>query len=836
MSSTAKPQALRAMRGSAALAATALAVGTAFAGVAVPASAATDTAFYVAPNGDDSNAGTLNAPFKTLERARDAVRDVNSDMADDIHVFLRGGSYPVDSTVEFGPEDSGTNDHRVIYSAYQNETPVLEAGTAVPGWTQHDGDIWSAPLDRAEKLRSLYVNDNRAVMAYEDIATQGCYGEYSITAGQAPWAWESGSQCDGVKYALSAVPEIENNAEDIEIQSSTTWTTALVGVRDVTTTPDGASRLLLLQQPGAAIAAGAYNGNFVTRGTHRLMNAYAFLNKPGEFFYDRTAKTVYYFKAPSEDMATASVFAPDCVETVLRIAGTSKTDRVHNLAFEGITVQHSDWNLAQIEGSTFKQAQQGNLINTAYAHGNFHDYHYRNVDLQPAAVEVTSAANISFTRNRIQHTGADGISLINDVIDSQLTGNTTKDVGGTAINVGHPQHVYIGDATATNKEKFSADVEGAPTNIQIKNNYVYDSATLFLGSAAVAAYFVDTMTFEHNVVEKTSWTGISMGWGWWNFNGAPGSIEPGNPTTVAKNNSIQYNEFIDTVNDRNDTGAVYTLGAQPDTVISNNYVDGIRAGHTYGLHADEASAYITFDRNVLDISDGVTYTINSEDWNFKHDLTITNTWATVWKKYKNDPPASRIDPIMVYADGVWPLEAYAVTTEAGLEPEYRDLLGEDVTLSPDQVLHTSVGVDLATPSIPIRSTGDKTATVWLAPEGTTYFTAGYSMTSAKGDATSISLPLKPGTYRLFVATKSGEISASSELVRRTCDAADPRATVVIGGVESGIANANIGGGCTINDLIGESRDWANHGAFVQHVTKVADGLVGDGVIAKPTAG
>lgn len=818
------------------MAVTAFTVGAALVGVAAPASAAAEAAFYVAPSGDDANAGTLKAPFQTIERARDAVRAVNSDMSSDIHVYLRGGSYPIDTTVEFGPEDSGANGHRVVYSAYENEKPVLEAGTEIAGWTQHDGDIWSAPLDRSDKLRSLYVNGNRAVMAYKDVSTQGCYGQYAIAAGQAPWAWESGTQCDGVKYALSNVPAIEDNAEDIEIQSSTTWTTAIVGVRDVTTTPDGASRLLLLQQPGAAIAAGAYNGNFVTRGTHRIMNAYAFLDKPGEFFYDRSANTVYYYKAPSDDMTTASVFAPNGVETVLSVAGTSKGDRVHDLAFEGITVQHSDWNLAQVDGSSFKQAQQGNLINTAYVHGNFHDYHYRNVDLQPAAVEVTSAANISFTRNRIQHTGADGISLINDVVDSQLTGNTTKDVGGTAINVGHPQHVYIGDATTTNKEKFSADVEGAPTNIQIKNNYVYDSATLFLGSAAVAAYFVDTMAFEHNVVEKTSWTGISMGWGWWNFNGSPGAIEPGNPTTVAKNNSIRYNEFIDTVNDRNDTGAVYTLGAQPGTVISNNYVDGIRAGHTYGLHADEASAYITFDRNVLDISDGVTYTINSEDWNFKHDLTITNTWATVWKKYRNDPPASHIEPIMVYSDGVWPLEAYTVTVDAGLEPAYRDLLGADATLSPDQVLHTSVGVDLATTSIPIRSAGDRSATIWLAPEGTTDFTAGYSMTSARGDASSIALPLKPGTYRLFVATESGDVAASSELVRRSCAAPDARATVVIGGVDSTLANAEIGGGCTINDLIGEGRDWANHGEFVQHVAEVAAGLVGDGVIADKDRG
>lgn len=767
MSRTAPARLRRRLGACAALVATALAAATALVGGPAPTSAAAENAFYVAPDGDDSNAGTLEAPFRTLERARDAVREVNSDMSGDIHVYLRGGSYPIDSTVEFGPEDSGTNGHQVIYSAFENESPVLEAGTEITGWTQHDGNIWAAPLDRAEKLRALYVNDQRAEMASQNVQSQGCYGEYTVTAGQAPWAWESGTECDGARYALADVPEIDDNAEDMEIQTATTWTTAIVGVRDVITSDDGENRVLLLQQPGAAIAAGAFNGNFQIRGNHKLMNAYEFLDEPGEFYYDRSAKTVYYFAAESEDMAAASVFAPSNTQTVLRIAGTSRADRAHDLSFEGITVRHTDWNLAEVDGASFKQAQQANIINSAYVHGNFHEYHYRNVDLQPAAIEVTSAANISLERNRVEHTGADGISLINDVVDSQITGNRTRDVGGTAINIGHPQHVYIGDATADNKEKFPADVEGAPTNIQITNNYVYDSAKLFLGSAAVAAYFVDTMSFDHNVIEKTSWAGISMGWGWWNFNGSPGSIEPGNPTEVARNNSIRHNVFIDTVNDRNDTGPVYTLGAQPDTVISHNYIDGVRGGHTYGLHADEASAYMTFDRNVLDISEDVTYTINSEDWGSKHHLTITNTWATVWNKYQTDPPDSHIEPIMVFSDAVWPLEAYDVTVNAGLEPAYRDLLGVEATLSPDHVLPSSVDVDASVTSIPIRSTGDESATIWLAPEGTTDFAAGATMTTADGDATSIAVPKKPGEYRLFVVTAGGDVASSTDVVRRS---------------------------------------------------------------------
>ena len=172
-----------------------------FAGNA-PASAATQATYYVAPDGNDANPGTIASPFKTLQGARDVVRTVNANMTGDIYVYLRGGNYSVSSTIDFTPADSGTNGYRVIYAAYQNETPILSGGVQVTGWTQHSGNIWKAPLNRGNKLRALYVNDKRAYMASKTISSAGCYGTYNITAGQASWAWESGSQCAGAKYSL----------------------------------------------------------------------------------------------------------------------------------------------------------------------------------------------------------------------------------------------------------------------------------------------------------------------------------------------------------------------------------------------------------------------------------------------------------------------------------------------------------------------------------------------------------------------------------------------------------------------------------------------------------
>ncbi|PIM69378.1 carbohydrate-binding protein [Streptomyces sp. JV178] len=748
--------------------------------LAAPASAAVQATYYVAPDGSDTNAGTISAPFKTLRHARDVVRTVNDDMTGDINVYLRGGNYPVSSTVDFTSADSGTNGHRVVYAAYQDEKPVLNGGVPVTGWTQHSGNIWKATLDRDDKLRALYVDGKRAQMASKTISSAGCYGTYTITAGQAPWAWESGSQCDGAKYSLADLPAVAANQDDVEIRTQTTWTSAIVGVRQITTSADGANRVALFQQPGAAIAQGPPNGRFdAGGGTHTFMNAYEFLDQPGEFYFDKTQHTVYYYKSGSEDMTSAKVFAPNNVSTLLKIAGTSRTDHARNITFSGLTVEHSDWGLTKVGDSVFRQGQQGNSGSTVYARKNFHAYTYRNVDLPPGIIQIENADGITLRRNTVQHTGADGINMVNDVTDSQLTGNVTNDIAGSAITVGHPQHVYIGDYTSTNKEKYPVNVEGLCKNISITNNYLYDSAVLFQGSSPVSAYFVDSLAVEHNRIEKSPWAGVTLGWGWWNFDGSTNSINPGNPTTTAKNNTVRYNQIVNTMQTLGDSGPIYTLGAQPGTEISDNYIQGVPAGHKYGLHPDEGSAFINFHDNVLDVDKDLTSVIHSGTWGRQHDLKITNTYGTVNKIWDKGVPNSTIQDVRAYVDNVWPSPAYAIAVNAGLEDAYKDIVPQSNLGPQDYALPASTFTGKGVMTIPVRSPGDSAKTLWLAPAGTTTFAAGPTKTSASGTATSIRVPQTAGDYRLYVVDAQGNASpASKALVRQRWSHVDDKAAGV----------------------------------------------------------
>ena len=135
----------------------------------VQAALATD--FHVAPNGNDANPGTQAKPFATLERARDAIRELKQagPLKEPVTVRLGGGTYPLAQEVRFGPEDSGTAACPITYTAAGPEPVVLDGGRRITGWKKHDDKLWVADVpdvaSGAWRFRQLYVNGQQRVRA-----------------------------------------------------------------------------------------------------------------------------------------------------------------------------------------------------------------------------------------------------------------------------------------------------------------------------------------------------------------------------------------------------------------------------------------------------------------------------------------------------------------------------------------------------------------------------------------------------------------------------------------------------------------------------------------------
>ncbi|MBT3380562.1 MAG: hypothetical protein HN742_10450 [Lentisphaerae bacterium] len=126
--------------------------------------------FFVAPDGNDANQGTLTRPFASLPRARDAVRERRAAQPNHpITVLFRGGVYPITETVVFTPADSGTATAPIRYAAYPGEEPVLWGGRRIQGWRKEGNGIYSVELPEVRAgtwdFRQLFADNQRLTRA-----------------------------------------------------------------------------------------------------------------------------------------------------------------------------------------------------------------------------------------------------------------------------------------------------------------------------------------------------------------------------------------------------------------------------------------------------------------------------------------------------------------------------------------------------------------------------------------------------------------------------------------------------------------------------------------------
>src|SRR4051794_31775330 len=84
----------------------------------VPSSAdAATTTLYVAPPGSDSNAGTVSAPLKTIQKAVDLAAAGST-------IAVRGGTYPLTTNITIAK--SGPSSAPITLTAYNGERAIID--------------------------------------------------------------------------------------------------------------------------------------------------------------------------------------------------------------------------------------------------------------------------------------------------------------------------------------------------------------------------------------------------------------------------------------------------------------------------------------------------------------------------------------------------------------------------------------------------------------------------------------------------------------------------------------------------------------------------------------
>ncbi len=563
--------------------------------------AETKADFFVATNGNDAWSGRLSAPnpartdgpFATVDRARLAVR--NARRADrPISVSILGGTYYLTRTLTFEPEDSGTKDAPVVYSAYPGERPIISGGKRLTGWKVDSRGWWHLTIPEVKSgewnFISLYVNGERRYRPR--LPESGSYTvANSVSLGP-------NGKPNGFEFATDEIKGGWANLNDVEALTIHLWNMSRMRVQTV----DAQSHQVRFT---GETSQNADFAQFNPGQPFMVENVKESLGKPGEWYLDRPTGELIYVPKKGETPEKCEVIAPR-VDQLVRLNGDWRTGRfVSDITFKGLTFAHSQW-CTPPEGHQFPQSDA----------------------VVASAIIANGSRNCRFDACTITHTGAYGIQLddackFNTIENCELT-----DLGAGGIKVG-----------------FWAPTDGdgqTGYNI-IRGNLIAHGGRIFAAGTGILVASSDHNRIEKNDIYDLYYTGISLGYTWAD-------------SVSAHDNLVQDNHIHDIGQGTlSDMGGIYTLGRSPGTVIRHNLIHDIRSQlyGGWGIYLDALSSEITVQDNLVYRTDeGALHHNRGQDNVVTNNIFALGSETQVCRSgYENGPSFDFQRNIVYWKDG-----------------------------------------------------------------------------------------------------------------------------------------------------------------------------------------
>ncbi|MCR8666773.1 L-rhamnose mutarotase [Aestuariibaculum sp. M13] len=552
------------------------------------------TELWVSNMGKDSNPGTKEQPLATLNMALRKVRDLrrlnNPEVKEGARIILMDGVFSLEEPVFIRPEDAGTDESPTIIEAAKNAIPVLSGGIQILNWKKAEainglsaGTVWvaDAPKKAGSVLnyRQLWVNGNKATRAK---STKGDKMDRILS-------WDKTSETCWIPYNDKSVV-FEPGMEMFIMQW---WAIATLRIKDMEVKGDSAK--LYFEQPESRIQSehpwpAPWISEKTGNSAYFLNNALCLLDEPGEWYLDRLNGKIYYYPKPGENMNSAKVTAP-ILESLVEVKGTVDTP-VQYVYFKNIAFEYSNWLRPSEQGHVPLQA--GMYMLDAYKLKEPGTPDKAGLENQAwlgrprSAVEVNFANNILFEGCSFQHLSSTGLDFHKGTNNNTVQGNLFKDIGGSAINLG----VFSDEAFETHLPYNPSDEREVCSNETVIDNLITDVTNEDWGCVGISAGFVKNITIAHNEISDVAYTGIGLGWGWTKT------------VNAMRNNKVIANKIHHYGKHLYDTAGIYTLSAQPESVIEENYVYDIYFNpyahdpyHWFYLYTDEGSAYFDVKNN-----------------------------------------------------------------------------------------------------------------------------------------------------------------------------------------------------------------------------------------------
>lgn len=428
--------------------------------------------FFVSPSGNDTNSGTIEKPFATLQRAQEAVRQKRGD------VFLRGGTYYLPAPLVFTTEDSGTKDKPVVFRNYKDEKPVISGGVRLDGlnWQPFTNGILQAQVPADLRAEEIFINGDRQILArYPNFDPKAKYFDgFSADAISKERAARWANPVGGYYHAMHPA-----------FWGDFTW------------------RITGKNTNGDPTLEGGWQNNrgaAAHRDVRFVENIFEELDAPGEWFLNNKTHTLYFYPLAGLDLKKAVVEATR-LRTLVEFRG-DQTNPVKWINLRGLTFRHaertvmdnrepllrSDWTIYRGGAIFFNGAEDCSLAES------FIDQVGGN------AVFVNNYnRRITIRGTQIAKTGASGICFVGD----------PKAARSPTFNYYHVQDLEKIDRTP------GPQSDNYPTDCLVEDCLIYLTGRVEKQTAGVEIDLAQSITLRHCSIYDLPRAGINIGDGCW---------------------------------------------------------------------------------------------------------------------------------------------------------------------------------------------------------------------------------------------------------------------------------------------------------------------------------
>ena len=521
---------------------------------------------YVALHGDDSNPGTRDKPFASLEAARRAVRKRRDQPRKPITIWVRAGTHYLKDSLVLESEDSGAPDAPITYAAYPGELVTLSGGRRLScKWQPFRNGIMRCALPRTNDVlrpfTQLFINERRQIRArYPKYDSQNplVTGNGYLDVARSTEAWPSTDlHFDPSTFTTKKWHKPQEAV--VHLFPLDRWGNLQWEVKDV----DWAGHAIQLGWGGFQLnellfgkaATGIGKSEIYSRGFRSrffVENVFEELDSPSEWYFDREQGSLYYLPEAEEDLPRALVEAP-VLDRVIELRGTQRRP-VEFVKFSGFRITHT--------ASTFLNFYEAPSLGDWTIH-------------RGGAVFLEGTENCAVENCFFDQVGGNAIFINNFNRGTRIYGNRISACGDSAI-------CLVGC-----ESQIQGSHRPLPSENLISNNLIHDCGYFGKQCAGVFLSVTEKNTISHNRIFNMPRAAICLNDGW------------------GGGHLIEFNLIHDTVRETTDHGPFNSWGRGRFWCMDQSHGEASHgsgypeANATYPFPYDQADGKETILRNNL---------------------------------------------------------------------------------------------------------------------------------------------------------------------------------------------------------------------------------------------